>query len=202
MNELISTETRFFISLVVPSDTGSSQLIHYWLKIGTFEPKYWQNSLFLSTHPAILPCYAKRDWKLEFVQGGNFEFIDSLKNNSAKYLLFFEESCGQFWNSKAFVDIATAGTHRGLITIFIRHNLFHQSNLGGDVELLNTHIVHFKSPRDVMQVSTLSALLRLGTELAEWHRDAMSVAFGHSLIDLSPRTDDRLRYWTNMGSIP
>ena len=139
---------------------------------------------------------------LEFVQGVNFEFIDSLKNNGTKYLLIFDDSCEEICNSKAFVDIATAGRHRGLSTIYIKHNLFHQSKLGRDVELQNTHIVLFKSPRDVMQVSTLSAQLGLGSELVDWYRDATSVPFGHLLIDLSPRADDRLRYCTNSGSVP
>ena len=105
-------------------------------------------------------------------------------------------------NSKAFVDIATAGRHRGPSTIYIKHNFFHQSKLGRDVELHNTHIVLFKSPRDVMQVTTLSTQLGLGSELVDWYRDATSVPFGHLLIDLSPRTDDRLRYCTNSGSVP
>ena len=52
-----------------------------------------------------------------------------------------------------------------------------------------------------MQVSTLSTQLGLGSELADWYRDATSVPFGHLLIDLSPRTDDRLGYCTNTGSI-
>ena len=30
--------------------------------------------------------------KLEFVQGVNFEFLDSLKNNGTKYLLIFDDS--------------------------------------------------------------------------------------------------------------
>ena len=30
---------------------------------------------------------------LEFVQGENFEFIDSLKNNGPKYLLIFDDCC-------------------------------------------------------------------------------------------------------------
>ena len=139
---------------------------------------------------------------LEFVQGVNFEFIDSLKNNGTKYLLIFDDSCEEICNSKAFVDIATAGRHRGLSTIYIKHNLFHQSKLGRDVELQNTHIVLFKSPRDVMEVTTLSTQLGLGSELVDWYRDATSVPFGHLLIDLSPRTDDRLRYCTNSGSVP
>ena len=53
-----------------------------------------------------------------------------------------------------------------------------------------------------MQVTTLSTQLGLDSELVHWYRDATSVPFGHLLIDLSPRTDDPLRYCTNTGSIP
>ena len=139
---------------------------------------------------------------LEFVQGVNFEFIDSFKNNGTKYLLTFDHSCEEICNSKTFVDIATAGRHRVLSTIYIKHNLFHHSKLGRDVELQNSHIVLFKSPRDVMQVTTFSTQLGLGSELVDWYRDAASVSFGRFLVDLSLRTDDRLRYFTNSGSVP
>ena len=125
-----------------------------------------------------------------------------MENNGTKNLLIFDDSCEEICNSKAFVDIATAGRRRGLSTIYIKHNLFHQSKLGRDVELQNTHIVLFKSPRDVMQVTTLSTQLGLGSELVDWYRDAMSVPFGHLLIDLWPRREDRLRYCTNSGSVP
>ena len=138
----------------------------------------------------------------EFAQGKNFEFIDSLKNNGTQYLPIFDDSYEEFCNSKAFVDIATAGRHRGLSTIYIKHNFFHQSKLGRDVELQNTHIVLFQHPRDVMQVTTLSTQLALGSDLVDWYRDASSVPFGHLLIDLSPRTDDRLRYCTKSGCVP
>ena len=137
---------------------------------------------------------------LEFVQGVKFEFIDSLKDNGTKCLFIFDNPCQEVCNSKAFFDFATAGRHRGLSTIYIEHNLFHQSKLGRDVELQNTHIVAFRSPRDVMQVSTLSAQLGLGSELIDWYRDKTSVPYGHLLIYLSPRKDDRLRYCTNTGS--
>ena len=53
-----------------------------------------------------------------------------------------------------------------------------------------------------MQVTTLSTQSGLGSELVDWYRDATSVPLGHLLIDLSPRTDDRLRYCTNTGSLP
>ena len=53
-----------------------------------------------------------------------------------------------------------------------------------------------------MQVTTLSTQLGVGSELVDWYRDSTSVPFGHLLIDLSPRTDDRLRYCTNSGPVP
>ena len=109
----------------------------------------------------------KESENLEFLRGVNFELIDSLKNNSTKYLPFFDDSCEEICNSKAFVDIVTAGSHRGLSTIYIKHDLFHQSKLGRDVELQNTHFVLFKSPRDVMQVTTLTTRLGLGSKLVD-----------------------------------
>ena len=186
MNKLISTKNRVFIPLVVPSETGKSQLIYNWLKIGTFQPKFDKIYFFYQHSQHLYDFMQKEIESLEFVRGVNFEFIDSLKNNGTKYLLFFDYSCEEICNSKAFVDIATAGRHRGLRTIYIKNNLFHQSKLGREVELQNTHIVLFKSPCDVMQVSTLGPHL----------------PFGRLLIDLSPRTDDRLRYCINSGSVP
>ena len=59
----------------------------------------------------------KESENLEFVQGVNFEFIDSLKTKGTKYLLLFDDSCEEICNSKVFVDIAIARRHRGLSKI-------------------------------------------------------------------------------------
>ena len=118
------------------------------------------------------------------MQGVNVQIIDSLKNNGTNYFLIFDDSCEEICNSKAFVDIATAGKLWGLSTIYIKHNPFHQRKLGRDVELQKTCIVLFMSPRDVMEVTTLGAELGLGSELVDWYRDATSVPFGHFLTDL------------------
>ena len=202
MNKLISTKNRVFNSLVGPSEIGKSQLICNWLKIGMFQPKVDKIHFFYQHSQPLYDVMEKKIENLEFVQGVNFEFNDSLKNNGTKYLLIFDDSCEEICNSKSFVNFATTGRHRGLSTIYIKHNLFHQSKLGRDVELQNTHIVLSKSPRDVMQVTTLSTQLGLGSELVDWYRCATSVPFGHLLIDLSPRTDDRIRYCTNSESVP
>ena len=202
MNKLISKKNRVFISTVGPSETGKLQFIYNWRKIGTFQPKFDKMYFFYQNSQPLYDVMQKHIENLEFLQGVNFEIIDSLKNNGTKYLLIADDSCEEICNSKAFVDIATARRHRGLSMIYIKHNLFHQSKLGRDVQLQNTHIVPFKSPRDVMQVTALSTHLGLGSELVHWYRDATSVLFRQLLIDLSPRTDDQLRYCTNSVSIP
>ena len=144
----------------------------------------------------------KKIGNLEFIQCVQFEFINSMKNNSTEYTLIFDDSCANICNSRDFVNIATAGRHRAFSTLYIKHNLFHQSKLGRDVELQNSLIVFFKSPRDVHQVAILSVQLGFGSTLVDWYRDATSVPFCLLLIDMSPRTDDRLRYWTNSGIFP
>ena len=55
---------------------------------------------------------------LEFIQGVHLEFVNSLKNNGTKYQLIFDDSCAEICNTKEFVDIATAGRHRGFSAIY------------------------------------------------------------------------------------
>ena len=167
MNKLVSTKNRVFISLVGPSETGKTQPIYSWLKVGTFQPKFDKIYFFYQHSQPLYDVLQKENEHFEFVQGVHFEYIDSLKNNGTKHLLIFDDSCGEICDSEVFVDIATTGIHRGFSTIYIKHNLFHQSKLGRDVELQNAHIVLFKSPRDVMQVTTLGAQLGLGSEVID-----------------------------------
>ena len=143
-------------------------------KLEHFHPKL---TLFIfsinNLNHSMMSC--KKLDNLEFVQGVHFEIIISLKNNVTKYMIIFDNSCAEICNSKEFVNIATAGRHRGFSTIYIKHNLFHQSKLGRDVELQNALIVLFKSLRDEHQVATLGLQLGLGSTLVDWYRDATSV---------------------------
>ena len=102
-----------------------------------------KNLLFLSPLPALHDVRPKEINKLELIQGLYFKFIDLVKNNGTEYLLIFVDSCEEICNSKAVADIATTGKHRGMNSIQIRPNLFHQRKLRQDVEPQNTHTVHF-----------------------------------------------------------
>ena len=140
--------------MVGPSETGESEFIYNWLQIGTRDPKSGKISFF---YPHSQPFYVvmqKEIENLEFVQGINFDLMDSLINNNTIYLSSFDKSCEANCNSKLFVAIATAGRYRRMSTNYIKQNLFHQSKFGRDGELQNTHIVLFEAPHDVMQVST------------------------------------------------
>ena len=102
---------------------------------------------------------------LDLIQRFEFELIENFPNNGRIYLLIFDDSCEEISNSKQFLKVATSGRYRGLNTMYGKHKLFHQSKLARDVELQNTHIILFKSPRDVLQINTLSQQLGLGSRL-------------------------------------
>ena len=169
MNKLISTKNRVFMSMVGPSESGKTQLIYEWLTNGTFQPKFDKIYFFYQYYQSLYDKMQKEIDCIEFVKGVNFELIDSLKNNGTKYLLIFDDSCEEVCSSKEFVKIITAGRHRGLSTIYIKHNLFHKSTLGRDIELQTTQIALFKSPRDVMQINTLS--IQLLAELRQYRAE-------------------------------
>ena len=202
MNKIISTKERVFVSLIGPSGSGKSHLIHDWLVFGTFQPEFDKTYYFYQPYQSLYGLMSKNIINTEFVQGVDFEVIQNLPNNGTKYLLIFDDSFEEISSSKEFVKIATAGRHKGLSTVYIKHNLFHQSQLGSDIELQNIHIVLFKSPRDVLQINTLSQQLGLGSQLKDWYTTATSVPYGHLLIVLTPKTVDSLRYCTNSGSTP
>ena len=70
-----------------------------------------------------------------FIQEVHFEFTQSLPNIGTKDLLIFDDSCEEISSSKDFVQIKTAGRHKGLSTIYIKHNLFLRSRLERDIQL-------------------------------------------------------------------
>ena len=109
MNKLISTKYRAFISLVGPSETGKSQLIYNWLKIGTFQPKFDKIYSFYQHSQPLYDVMQKEIKKIEFLQGVNLEFIDSLKNKGTKYLLIFGDSCKRFAIQKPLLTLPPLG---------------------------------------------------------------------------------------------
>ena len=84
MNKLISTKNCNLLSLVDPCETGKSKLIYKWLENGTFQQNLTKYTFFYQHSQSLYDVMQKKFENLEFVQGVNFGFIDSLKN-SKKY---------------------------------------------------------------------------------------------------------------------
>ena len=122
MDKLISTKNRIFTFLLRPSDSGKMYLIHDWLKVGTFQPKFDKIYLFYQHPQPFYDIMRKQTDNLEFVQGVHFEIIDSLKNTGTKYLLIFVDSCAEICKTEEFLDIETTDRRRGFSTKYIKQN--------------------------------------------------------------------------------
>lgn len=190
MNKRIDTNERVFMSLVGPSGCGKTQLIFEMLTKEVFVPQFDKIFYFYQYDQYV---YKQHLHNIEYINGVDFDMIKSLPRGK-KYLLVFDDSCEEICRSKEFQMIATAGRHKGLNVIYIKHNLFHKSPLGRDIELQLTHIILFKNPRDVQQVKVLGKQLGLGNELDVWYKDATSKPYGFLLIDLCPKTNENLRF--------
>ena len=98
------------------------------------------------------------------------------------------------YNDKEFVRLAPAGRHRGIDVIYVKHNLFQQSRRSRTIDVNISHIILFKSPRDIQQLDHLGRQIDVSKILKTDYELATRDSFGHFLIDLDPRTSDCLRY--------
>ena len=78
----------------------------------------------------------------------------------------------KFNNNKEFSTLATAGRHKNLSNIYVKHNLFQQSKWSRTIDLNTTHIILFKSPRDVQQIS----LIRRQMKNTQFLKDSYDLA--------------------------
>ena len=193
MNKIIPTEDRIFMAVVGPSSCGKTDLIFKMLQGKTFFPKFDKVILL---YREMQPINVTFDQKL----GVNLKKFVDLKftQNIEDWLLIFDDSCEEIFNDKEFVKLATAGRHRNLHVIYIKHNLYQQSRWSRTTDLNTTHIILFKSPRNVQQVDYLGKQLNLVRFLRHCYDLAVNEIYGHLLIDLSPKTSDCSRYGSNI----
>ena len=128
------------------------------------------------------------------------DLIENLPNHGTKNLLIFDIFCKEASNSQQFVKVAAAGRHRGLNTIYNKHSLLYQSNLGRDMELQNTQIVQVPERCYTNQYIKSTSTSRISIKRMVSRRNISS--YGILLIDLAPRLVDSLCSCSNSGSFP
>ena len=193
MNKTISTQDRVFMAVVGPSGCGKTELIFKMLSGNTFYPKF-KHIIFL--YREMQQIYIKMEQKLgvSFKKYANLEFSNNLEN----CLLTFDDSCEEIYNDKVFVKLATAGRHKKINVIFIKQNLYQQSKWSRTIDLNTSHIILFKSARDIQQVEFLGKQLNLIKFLKHCYQLETKESFGNFPIDLDPKTSDCLRYCSNI----
>ena len=76
----------------------------------------------------------------------------------------------------------------------MKHNLFHQSKWSRTIDLNTTHIILFKSLRDIQQIEYLGKQLNCLQLLKDAYKLATAEPYGHLIIDLDPKTSQGLQF--------
>ena len=76
----------------------------------------------------------------------------------------------------------------------MKHNLFHQRKWTRTIDLNTTHIILFKSLRDIQQIEYLGKQLNCPPLLNDAYKLATAEPYGHLIIDLDPKTSQGLRF--------
>ena len=193
MKNIISTTDRLFMAVCGPSCCGKTELIFKMLLQNTFSPKF-ESIFYFYQHEQPKFQFIERKINIQFMKFSSFEQISELDD----CLLVFDDSCEEIFNDKEFSKLATAGRHKKISVIYVKHNLFQQSKWSRTIDLNTTHIILFKSPRDVQQIGLIGRQLNNTQFLRESYELATKQPFGHLLIDLDPKTSDALRYSSNI----
>ena len=176
-----------------PSCCGKTELIFQMLLRDTFYPKFNSNYYFYQHEQPKLSSI-ERNLNIFFTKFSGFEFNSQLEN----CLFVFDDYCEEIFNDKEFSKLATAGRYRKIRVIYVKHNLFQQSKWSRTIDLNTTHIILFKSLRDIQQITYIGKQLNNTSFLKESYELATKLPFIHLLIDLDPKTSDTLRYCSNI----
>ena len=176
-----------------PSCCGKTELKFQINLRNTFYPKF-KSIYYFYQHEQPKYSSIERNLKIFFTKFSGFDFISQLKN----CLLVFGVSCEEIFNDKEFSKLATAGRHRKISVLYVKHNLFQQSKWSRTIVLNTAHIILFKSPRDIQQITYIGKQLNNPSFLEESYELAAKLPFGHLLFDSDPKTSDSLRYCSNI----
>ena len=176
MNKIIFTNDRLFMSVVGPSGSGNTRLIFKMLASPTtFKPAFGKIYYFYKEYQSLFKEMQDKIEDIEILPCLEFEMIKNLEN----CLLVFDDSCEEIYQKKEFVKLAVSGRHKKVNCIFVKHNLFHQSKWSRTIDLNTTHIILFKSPRDVQQIDVFGRQLNNTEIIRDCYKKATNEPFGH-----------------------
>ena len=119
-------------------------------------------------------------------------FSFEIVNNLREFIIVFDDTCKEFFYEKDFVKLASAGRHKSVHVIFVKHKIFQQSKQSRTLILNTPHLSLFKSARNIQQLVFTGRQLKNAKFLQHAYKLATKKNFGHLLIDLGPKTSESL----------
>ena len=93
----------------------------------------------------------------------------------------------------------TKSHHCNTSVIYLVQNLFPKNKESRTISLNSQHIVVFKNPRDVSQMTTLAKQMYPGrVKFVQAFADATSTPYGYILVDLKQDTSEDVRLRTSI----
>lgn len=141
--------------------------------------------------PAYLQLQAQTE-NLTLVDG----FPDgALEDLDGSTLLILDDLMLELENDQRIAAMFTKMRHYGISTIFIVHNLYHNSKYMRTVTRNAHYLVIFPNPRDMGMIMTLGRqIFPLNSKfLPDAFMQATKQPFGYLFIDLKPGTDQKFR---------
>jgi hypothetical protein len=179
-----------------PSMSGKSTLIHNFLT----DPEL----VFEKVPQRIVYVYSS--WQDSFDDLKHIEFVTDLdkvldedffdpgKRNCLVLDDQMEEISSNAKASKLFTKFIH---HKNISVFFLVQNLFRQGKSMRDITLNCQYIILFKSNRDVNQIKVLGN--QIGEKnLIQAYEKAIKVPYGYLLVDLHPKSNERLKFQTNL----
>ena len=133
------------MAVVRPSGSGKTELFFQVIECEFFYPKYGRVLFFYKNiQPIVQVNINAPSIQLEFVKFDGFDRLRNIENIP----LVLENSCEKIYNDKELVKLATAGRHKGLDVIYVKHGLFLQAD--GHELMIWTHLTSFYSNHPVI----------------------------------------------------
>ena len=182
------------MAVVGPSGSGKTDLTFNMLQGRSFYPAFLKIYYFYKAFHDTFTAIQQKIPHIEFIKYSGLDITKKLSD----CLLVYDDSCEDIFNDKEFAKTAMSGRHRKLHVIYIKHNLFQQSKWSRTIDLNTTHIVLFKSLRDIQQIEYLGKQLNCLQLLKDAYKLATAQTYGHLISDLDPKTSQGLGFFSQL----
>ena len=202
MNKRSDTEPHCFISVVGPTGCGKTLLVAEMLvnQKNVFKPPF-DKLLYFCNH--FQPKYKSLSIRMlgeknsiEFYREKTWSAIDKCETQKLRTKVVIDDLYQQASQDEYFLELVVLGRHRNVHLITMKHNLYQQTKNSKTIDLNISQLILFNGPRDVGQISILGRQLGQRKLLLETYKKATLKPYGHLLIDLDSRADQKLKVST------